>query len=484
MAVDIDRLSEEWTIQPGPLKGELFSSWICRLAWAKRLNPNHLFEGLRTYNRDIDIRPYEWLLEDLTKFTRVSEEEIRGMLLDHWDDLLHKFKRGGYPIGVIGRPHYKTQGIRICPECLKDDTVPYYRKIWRVGVITACTKHKCLLVDRCPECQSFIDPKRVGWKDSPTSCFNCGFDLRESPVLSIQAGDPFFGAVGELGSLGSADKIFKVFKLARLLWDASSLEDECYKGHPLTKKPSMKRLFNGDRKPLFAHVEAVYLIVGASWALLDDDGALTEILNQNNSCPEHFWTDTPYCCHHNDHNKVFKSKFNFARHVNSHIGIKPYICPKCGQSFTQKKSMQTHKRKCRKTVFAFANKNTFFRHLKTHEEEKEFKCPECDYECSDKNYLKEHMNIHGDKRPCKCPKCGERFNFKNYLNNHIRKVHLKEKHHICPVCGQKIAWLSSYVRHMRSHRGEKPYKCNGCGGGFAHRASLNKHMKHRCPSNW
>jgi hypothetical protein len=375
---------------------------MCRLALAKALNPNELFEGkaLCMYNRDLDIRPYEWLIPRLACHTKVPPSRITSMLLNDWDELLHNFKRGGYPIGVVGRPHYKTPGIRVCPKCLKEDIIPYFRKIWRIGAVTACNKHRCLLVDRCPTCGAHIDPKRVRWNKPITSCHNCGFDLTEIPVHSLSIRDPFFRAVMELSHLKNAEKHKKVFKIARLLGIKSSLWDPFYQNHPLTKDPVVKKIFAGKRGKMFTNIKSSYLVIGTAWALLKDEEMLDRLLRRDHSCSDHFWTEKPFCCHRHGRNKSFNSKYNFIRHSYVHTNTRPHICPKCGQAFIQKTTMRKHMKSCSENAATFHDMKDVLKHLRgRHGSEDPYQCYYCEKTFASDSDIKDHLMSSHRKKP-------------------------------------------------------------------------------------
>ena len=54
------------------------------------------------------------------------------------------------------------------------------------------------------------------------------------------------------------------------------------------------------------------------------------------------------------------------------------------------------------------------------------------------------------------------------------------KIHKCPICSKITVSEKQLTIHMRSHTGEKPFKCSFCGKGFSQRGSLNRHEKIHC----
>lgn len=74
----------------------------------------------------------------------------------------------------------EREKIKICPACFATDS--YYRKHWSLWCYTSCHLHQCLLVDRCPQCQSVWnwDDLKNDWK-----C-KCGWNFAETPVSTIK----------------------------------------------------------------------------------------------------------------------------------------------------------------------------------------------------------------------------------------------------------------------------------------------------------
>lgn len=109
----------------------------------------------------------------------------------------------------------------------------------------------------------------------------------------------------------------------------------------------------------------------------------------------------------------------------------------------------------------------------------------CSYASKNVKNLKRHHNSHlsRDERPdmALCPECGKRM-LKESLALHIEKSHrpeLVEKALFCGICNKKYHPQDRRLleKHMRNHRGEKPFLCPECGLGFVGLAEMNMHIK-------
>lgn len=64
--------------------------------------------------------------------------------------------------------------------------------------------------------------------------------------------------------------------------------------------------------------------------------------------------------------------------------------------------------------------------------------------------------------------------------NYVKKVeHSARKQHICDFCGKIFLRTQHFQRHIRFHKGDKPYKCKMCEYSSVQKCDLKRHIKAR-----
>lgn len=64
---------------------------------------------------------------------------------------------------------------RVCPDCLRERPVCW--AVWDLGLVSACSQHRCYLIDQCPACG-----RRLRWRRPSMFRCRCGVDLRKVPA--------------------------------------------------------------------------------------------------------------------------------------------------------------------------------------------------------------------------------------------------------------------------------------------------------------
>ncbi|XP_036410776.1 myoneurin-like [Megalops cyprinoides] len=104
-------------------------------------------------------------------------------------------------------------------------------------------------------------------------------------------------------------------------------------------------------------------------------------------------------------------------------------------------------------------------------------CYTCGKVFSEASSLRRHMRIHRGVKPYVCQLCDKAFTQCNQLKTHVR-THTGEKPYQCDLCQKGFAQKCQLVFHSRMHHGEeKPYKCDVCGLQFATSSNLKIHSR-------
>ncbi|KAF8677754.1 C2H2-type zinc finger [Rhizoctonia solani] len=82
---------------------------------------------------------------------------------------------------------------------------------------------------------------------------------------------------------------------------------------------------------------------------------------------------------------------------------------------------------------------------------------------SSKQKVLRHLQSHTGHRPFRCEVCGVDFSEAATLQQHMRR-HTQEKPYVCdfPGCGKAFAITGALTIHKRTHNGDKPFKCKYC----------------------
>lgn len=168
---------------PKPKSDESFAGYILRLSeengysspiWIinlanfenKLIFPNYSF-------RSVPSEPFK-VLANLSNSTSLELAQITYQPVDTRSHYFHLFF--GAP---VHRSFIQAREPKICPECLRE--AAYCRRVWEFILTTVCPTHRCLLIDKCPNCNQPIQ-----WVRSSVCICPCKFDWRESTTVPVE----------------------------------------------------------------------------------------------------------------------------------------------------------------------------------------------------------------------------------------------------------------------------------------------------------
>lgn len=162
------RLTAANCYEPGSILTKICNKHLATLGLRDNLvHPRHpeTYDMLATLS---GLAPGELANASIHRFTQAPILAQVARSLIHLSD--------GYALSS-SRAHLRSRYFltartaRFCPGCLRE--AAYHRLPWTLLDVTACLKHRCLLIDRCHRCQSVTSIEEL----TQCQCSRCSADL-------------------------------------------------------------------------------------------------------------------------------------------------------------------------------------------------------------------------------------------------------------------------------------------------------------------
>ena len=153
-----------WPIHPHPCQDELFTSWIARISRSYGMGPSQFWQLLF----QCGVGPSDDAQYGLNENIFRTFSTKTGVPLDRV-----------LATTTLGYNKVLLSALKFCPDCLREDSAPYFRRQWRFSFVHICKWHRVELISQCPRCHQAINFLRIPLRiRSLAMCASCLFHFQ------------------------------------------------------------------------------------------------------------------------------------------------------------------------------------------------------------------------------------------------------------------------------------------------------------------
>ena len=172
-------------IRPEKMYAESFESYMIRLADLYAYTPRQFIERFHIILDEVDQKLSGTLPGNLWQLNIYHANTSSSFRVECLELLAEKMCKGRLPIMELAVYRSKTRYasrhsslfwrgldiprffvrkdcIPICPRCFAEDEKPYVPFYWHLHLVRICYKHKCMLVEKCPNCLQSLNYMHTG----------------------------------------------------------------------------------------------------------------------------------------------------------------------------------------------------------------------------------------------------------------------------------------------------------------------------------